>query len=326
MYYFTDTQAGRRLNLPTPGNDRRKTMTDNSDNRGDSSRKPYIAPFLDLVPEIEDTVFVAATAAIMGAVRIGAHSSIWHQVTVRGDNNYILIGTNTNIQDNSCVHIDGRRYPTVIGNDVTIGHSAIIHACEIGDGGFVGMGAIVMDGAVIEPGGMLAAGAMLTPGKRIPSGELWAGRPAKKCATSVMTKSCSTRNQRRITWKSRASPAWHGRSPLRRPHENTAPATARLASRPRPEKLPFVADTNLPHDRCHNEVDKPSWFLSLLADKFSWGSAPTPDRTGPAEALPIGVTDMQLNDPTLLRVDSYINGSWIAGSKRLPWPTPPLAR
>ena len=155
-------------------------MTDNSDNRGDSSRKPYIAPFLDLVPEIEDTVFVAATAAIMGAVRIGAHSSIWHQVTVRGDNNYILIGTNTNIQDNSCVHIDSRRYPTVIGNDVTIGHSAIIHACEIGDGGFVGMGAIVMDGAVIEPGGMLAAGAMLTPGKRIPSGELWAGRPAKK--------------------------------------------------------------------------------------------------------------------------------------------------
>ena len=77
-------------------------MTDNSYNRGDSSRKPYIAPFLDLVPEIEDTVFVAATAAIMGAVRVGAHSSIWHQVTLRGDNNYILIGSNTNIQDNSC--------------------------------------------------------------------------------------------------------------------------------------------------------------------------------------------------------------------------------
>ena len=155
-------------------------MTGNSHNRGDSDKKPFIATFLDLVPEIEDTVFVAATAAIMGAVRIGAHSSIWHQVTVRGDNNYILIGANTNIQDNSCVHIDGRTYPTIIGNDVTIGHSAIIHACEIGDGGFIGMGAIVMDGAVIEPGGMLAAGAMLTPGKRIPSGELWAGRPAKK--------------------------------------------------------------------------------------------------------------------------------------------------
>lgn len=147
---------------------------------GQTNQQPYIAPFLDLLPEIEDTVFVAATAAIVGAVRIGANSSIWHQVTLRGDNNYILIGNNTNIQDNTCVHIDSRKHPTRIGDNVTIGHSAIIHACDIGEGGFVGMGAIVMDGAVIEPGGMLAAGAMLTPGKRIPTGELWAGRPAKK--------------------------------------------------------------------------------------------------------------------------------------------------
>lgn len=151
----------------------------NSKLPGDT-RQPYIAPFLDLVPEIDDTAFIAATAAVIGAVRIGANASIWHQVTLRGDNNYILVGANTNIQDNCCVHIDSRKYPTIIGTDVTIGHSAIIHACEIGDGGFVGMGAIVMDGAVIEPGGMLAAGAMLTPGKRVPSGELWAGRPAKK--------------------------------------------------------------------------------------------------------------------------------------------------
>ena len=72
------------------------------------------------------------------------------------------------------------KLPTIIGDNVTIGHSAIIHACTIGDGGFVGMGSIVMDGAVIEPGGMLAAGAMLTPGKTVPEGELWAGRPAVK--------------------------------------------------------------------------------------------------------------------------------------------------
>ena len=155
-------------------------MTKSVNEVDNSDRKPHIAPFLDLVPEIEDTVFVAVTAAIIGAVRIDANSSIWHQVTVRGDNNYILIGENTNIQDNSCVHIDNQKYPTIIGSDVTIGHSAVIHACEIGDGGFVGMGAIVMDQAVIEPGGMLAAGAMLTPGKCIPTGELWAGRPAKK--------------------------------------------------------------------------------------------------------------------------------------------------
>ncbi len=143
-------------------------------------RTAYIAPFMGIVPEIDGTVFLAPTAAIIGAVRIGANSSVWHQVTLRGDNNYITIGEGTNIQDNCCVHIDSVKYPTRIANHVTIGHSAIIHACEIGDHGFVGMGAIVMDGAVIEPTGMLAAGAMLTAGKRIPAGELWAGRPARK--------------------------------------------------------------------------------------------------------------------------------------------------
>ena len=147
---------------------------------GGHIRRAYIAAFMDLVPEIDSTAFVAPTAAVIGAVRIGANSSVWHQVTMRGDNNYITVGQNTNIQDNTCVHIDSVRLPTIIGDNVTIGHSAIIHACTIGDGGFVGMGSIVMDGAVIEPGGMLAAGAMLTPGKTIPEGELWAGRPAVK--------------------------------------------------------------------------------------------------------------------------------------------------
>jgi carbonic anhydrase/acetyltransferase-like protein (isoleucine patch superfamily) len=127
-------------------------------------RRAYIASFMDLVPEIDGTVFVAPTAAIVGAVRIEANSSVWHNVTIRGDNNYVTVGENTNIQDNSCIHIDSRTHPTIIGNDVTIGHCALVHACTIGDGGFVGMGAIVMDGAVIEPTGMLAAGAMLTPG------------------------------------------------------------------------------------------------------------------------------------------------------------------
>lgn len=147
---------------------------------GGHIRRAYIASFMDVVPEIDSTVFVAPTSAIIGAVRIGANSSVWHQVTVRGDNNYITIGENTNIQDNSCVHIDSRKHPTIIGSNVTIGHSALIHACTIGDNGFVGMGAIVMDAAVIEPTGMLAAGAMLTPGKIVPAGELWGGRPARK--------------------------------------------------------------------------------------------------------------------------------------------------
>ena len=141
---------------------------------------PYIAAFLDHEPEIDDRAFIAPTAAVVGAVRVGAYSSIWYQVTVRGDNNYIIIGTGTNIQDNSCIHISSREFPTIIGNNVSVGHSALVHACTLEDHSFVGMGAIVMDGAVIESGAMLAAGAMLTTGKRIPSGELWGGRPARK--------------------------------------------------------------------------------------------------------------------------------------------------
>lgn len=141
---------------------------------------PHIAAFLDHVPEIDHRAFIAPTAAVVGAVRIGADSSIWYQVTVRGDNNYIIIGAGTNIQDNSCIHISSREFPTIIGNYVSVGHSALVHACTLEDHSFVGMGAIVMDGAVIESDSMLAAGAMLTPGKRIPSGELWAGRPATK--------------------------------------------------------------------------------------------------------------------------------------------------
>ena len=85
---------------------------------------PHIAAFLDHVPEIDDRVFIAPTAAAVGAVRIDADSSIWYQVTVRGDNNYIIIGTGTNIQDNSCIHISSREFPTIIGNNVSIGGQA----------------------------------------------------------------------------------------------------------------------------------------------------------------------------------------------------------
>ena len=145
-----------------------------------SQNTPLIESFMGLSPEIDETAFIAGSAVVSGAVRIGADCSIWHNVTLRGDANYITIGAGTNIQDNSCVHIDSARYPTIIGENVTIGHSAIIHACTLQDNSFVGMGAIVMDGAIVESGAMVAAGAMVTPGKIVPSGELWAGRPAKK--------------------------------------------------------------------------------------------------------------------------------------------------
>ena len=145
-----------------------------------NSNGPLIETFMGLTPDIDKTAFVLASAVVSGAVRIGKDASIWHNVTLRGDANYITIGDGTNIQDNSCVHIDSAVFPTIIGNNVTIGHSAIIHACTLGDTCFIGMGAIVMDGAIVETGAMVAAGAMVTPGKIVPTGELWAGRPAKK--------------------------------------------------------------------------------------------------------------------------------------------------
>ena len=144
-----------------------------------SPPKPFIAPFLDHHPEIDASAYIAETVAIVGAVRIGLDSSIWHQVTLRGDNNFITIGEGTNIQDNSCVHISSQDYPTIIGNFVNIGHCALVHACHLHDHAFVGMGSIVMDGAIIETDGMLAAGSLLTARKHIPGGELWAGRPAR---------------------------------------------------------------------------------------------------------------------------------------------------
>ena len=141
--------------------------------------QPTIETYLGLVPEIDETAYIASTAAIMGAVRIGPDCSIWHNVTLRGDANYITLGRGSNIQDNSVVHIDSRTMPTIIGEYVTVGHGAIIHACTLHDRAFVGMGAIVLDGAVVESGAMVAAGALVPPGKRVPAGELWAGSPAK---------------------------------------------------------------------------------------------------------------------------------------------------
>ena len=130
-------------------------------------------------PVVDPTAFVAPNAAVIGDVVIGPGSSVWFGCTLRGDLNPIRIGARSNVQDNSVLHINAELYPCIVGDDVTIGHAAIVHACTIGNRGFVGMGATVMDGAVIEEGGMLAAHALLGPGKRIGPNELWAGVPAK---------------------------------------------------------------------------------------------------------------------------------------------------
>ncbi len=134
--------------------------------------------FGDQTPRIAPDAFVAPGAVVVGDIEIGAESSIWFGCVLRGDINTIRVGARTNIQDGTIVHVDSDEFSTTIGDDVTIGHQAVIHACTLEDACFVGIGATVMDGAVVEGGAMVAAGALVTPGKRVPKGELWAGAPA----------------------------------------------------------------------------------------------------------------------------------------------------
>jgi gamma-carbonic anhydrase len=137
-------------------------------------------------PALAPDVFIASGTQIIGDVEIGAGSSIWYNCVLRGDRNHIRIGKRTNIQDGTIVHVDSPApdnlagLPTIIGDDVLIGHMAMVHGSILHDRAFVGLGSIVMDGCIIESDGMLAAGAMLTPGKIIGAGELWMGRPARK--------------------------------------------------------------------------------------------------------------------------------------------------
>jgi len=155
---------------------------------------PLILPYRGIVPKIHPTAFVAPSAVIIGDVEIGRDSSVWFGCVLRGDVNIIRVGARTNIQDGTVVHVAsglqparmgaGSKipeggYPTLIGDDVTIGHMALLHACTLADKSFIGMRAAVMDGCVVEGEAMLAAGGLLTPGKRIPKGALWAGSPAK---------------------------------------------------------------------------------------------------------------------------------------------------
>jgi carbonic anhydrase/acetyltransferase-like protein (isoleucine patch superfamily) len=132
-----------------------------------------------VAPKIAPDVFIAPSAVIIGDVEIGAESGIWFHALLRGDMNSIRIGQRTNIQDHVVVHVDSAGFATQIGDDVTVGHSAVIHGCVLKNRAFVGISATVLDGAVIEEGGMLAAGGLLTPGKVIGPMELWAGSPAK---------------------------------------------------------------------------------------------------------------------------------------------------
>lgn len=144
-----------------------------------------ILPFRGRTPRIHDSAFIAPGCRIIGDVEIGPDVSIWYNCVIRADVSQVRIGARTNVQDGSVIHCDGPKpgspegWPTVIGEDVLIGHMAMIHGCILKDKSFVGLGAIVMNAAVIAEQGMLGAGAMLTEGKSIGPRELWVGRPAR---------------------------------------------------------------------------------------------------------------------------------------------------
>ncbi len=136
-------------------------------------------PYLDLYPKIHQSVFLASGVKIVGDVEIGAYSSVWYNVVIRGDVHYVKIGEMTNIQDLSMLHVTNNKYPLNIGSNVTIGHSVKLHGCTVKDLSLIGIGAIVLDGAVVEEYSMVAAGAVVKPNFIVPKGKLVAGIPAK---------------------------------------------------------------------------------------------------------------------------------------------------
>ena len=133
----------------------------------------------DKTPVVEPTAYVDQSAQVIGDVEIGAESSVWMNVVIRGDVNGIRIGRRTNIQDLTMVHVNAGTHPTAIGDQVTVGHSAVIHGCTIGDRVLVGMAAVLLNGVHVEPDSIIAAGALLTEGTRIPARSLVMGRPGK---------------------------------------------------------------------------------------------------------------------------------------------------
>lgn len=132
-----------------------------------------------VAPHIDATVYLAPSACVIGDVRIDENSSLWFNVLVRGDVNFIRIGKRSNIQDATVVHVTGQTHPTVIGNDVSVGHSVTLHGCTLQDGCLIGIGAIVLDGAEVGESSLVAAGSLLPPGTKIPPKSLVMGHPAK---------------------------------------------------------------------------------------------------------------------------------------------------
>ena len=134
--------------------------------------------FLGREPVLGKRVYIARGATVLGDVRLGDYASVWYQAVLRGDINRIVVGHHTNIQDNAVLHL-ADEFPCLVGNYVTVGHAAIVHACTVGDEVLVGMGSTILDGAVIGEQSIIGAGALVTQGMKVPAGSLVLGMPAK---------------------------------------------------------------------------------------------------------------------------------------------------
>ena len=144
---------------------------------------PLIFAIGDKKPIIHESAFIAPGAVICGDVEVRENASVWYGCVLRGDTNKIVVGKGSNVQDGTIIHVDDPAWgglPTIIGENVLVGHKCMLDGATVEDGGFVGMCATMLDGSVVKTGGMLAAGAFLAPKKIVPSGEMWAGMPARK--------------------------------------------------------------------------------------------------------------------------------------------------
>ena len=141
---------------------------------------PIIKPVNGKSPEIQEDCYIAENATIVGEVSVGNQCSIWFNAVIRGDVNFIKLGNKVNVQDGAVIHATYKTSPTTIGNNVSIGHNAIVHGCTIHDNVLIGMGSIVMDDCIIESNSIIAAGAVVTKNTKVEAGSIYAGTPAKK--------------------------------------------------------------------------------------------------------------------------------------------------
>lgn len=138
-----------------------------------------VKPYNGIVPRIAEDVFLAEGSVVIGDVELGPGCSVWYGSIIRGDVNYIRLGARVNVQDGSVIHVVRRTNPTIIGDDVTIGHRVVVHGCTIGNGALIGIGAIVLDGATVGEEAVVGAGAVVTPGTTVPPRTLVLGTPAR---------------------------------------------------------------------------------------------------------------------------------------------------